>query len=166
MLGKWWGRERDRRVGRGGERAEVAMLQEQGLTQQRLVGNRGCKAEQQGRVQSVPHSFRHKLSSFPALPPPPLQRSSLVQQQWLSMCSYLLCPSLLACRILVEDGTGEALVQCRNQQVAAALGLNSAEWEAVQSCVQSRGSISIQLGGTSAGTAVSGLSWQWPQSWV
>ncbi|XP_059576491.1 CST complex subunit CTC1 isoform X2 [Alligator mississippiensis] len=68
------------------------------------------------------------------------------------------CPSYTgvsqaSARILVEDGTGEALVQCRNQQVAAALGLNSAEWEAVQSCVQSRGSISIQLGGTSAGTA-------------
>ncbi|XP_019404235.1 PREDICTED: CST complex subunit CTC1 isoform X2 [Crocodylus porosus] len=68
------------------------------------------------------------------------------------------CPSYTgvsqaSARILVEDGTGEALVQCRNQQVAAALGLNSAEWEAVQSCVQSQGSISIQLGGTSAGTA-------------
>ncbi|XP_019382891.1 PREDICTED: CST complex subunit CTC1 isoform X2 [Gavialis gangeticus] len=68
------------------------------------------------------------------------------------------CPSYTgvsqaSARILVEDGTGEALVQCRNQQVVAALGLNSAEWEAVQSCVQSRGSISIQLGGTSAGTA-------------
>ncbi|XP_006132979.2 CST complex subunit CTC1 isoform X2 [Pelodiscus sinensis] len=53
-------------------------------------------------------------------------------------------------RILVEDGTGEALVLCRNQQVAALLGLSPAEWNAVQSNVQSRGSILIQHGGAGA----------------
>ncbi|OXB76234.1 UNVERIFIED_CONTAM: hypothetical protein H355_014642 [Colinus virginianus] len=49
-------------------------------------------------------------------------------------------------RVLVEDGTGEALVLCRNQHVAAMLGLSLLEWEAVQSCVQSRGSLFIQYG--------------------
>nr|XP_014433962.1 CST complex subunit CTC1 isoform X6 [Pelodiscus sinensis] len=53
-------------------------------------------------------------------------------------------------RILVEDGTGEVLVLCRNQQVAALLGLSPAEWNVVQSSVQSRGSILIQHGGAGA----------------
>uniref|UniRef100_A0A8D0GCP9 CST complex subunit CTC1 n=1 Tax=Sphenodon punctatus TaxID=8508 RepID=A0A8D0GCP9_SPHPU len=52
-------------------------------------------------------------------------------------------------RVLVEDGTGEALVVCRNQQVAKALALSSGEWEAVQSHVQRSGSVSIQHGGAS-----------------
>lgn len=59
-------------------------------------------------------------------------------------------------RVLVEDGTGEALVLCRNQHVAAMLGLSLLEWEAVQSCVQSRGSLFIQYG-EATGTGVSGL---------
>ncbi|NXL94369.1 CTC1 protein, partial [Alectura lathami] len=61
------------------------------------------------------------------------------------------CPShtgvrQASARVLVEDGTGEAWVLCRNQHVAAVLGLSPLEWEAVQSCVQSRGSVSIQYG--------------------
>ncbi|XP_064375774.1 CST complex subunit CTC1 isoform X2 [Dromaius novaehollandiae] len=61
------------------------------------------------------------------------------------------CPSHIgvrqaSARVLVEDGTGEALVLCRNQHVAAVLGLSLLEWEAVQNCVQSRGSVSIQHG--------------------
>uniref|UniRef100_A0A8C5X3U1 CST complex subunit CTC1 n=1 Tax=Malurus cyaneus samueli TaxID=2593467 RepID=A0A8C5X3U1_9PASS len=49
-------------------------------------------------------------------------------------------------RVLVEDGTGEAVVLCRNEHVAAVLGLSPLEWEAVQNCVQSRGSVYIQHG--------------------
>ncbi|XP_009868939.1 PREDICTED: CST complex subunit CTC1 [Apaloderma vittatum] len=49
-------------------------------------------------------------------------------------------------RVLVEDGTGEAFVLCRNQHVAAMLGLSLPDWEALQSCVQSRGSVTIQHG--------------------
>ncbi|KAJ7402661.1 hypothetical protein BTVI_84469 [Pitangus sulphuratus] len=49
-------------------------------------------------------------------------------------------------RVLVEDGTGEAVVLCRNEHVAAVLGLSLPEWEALQNCVQSRGSVSIQHG--------------------
>lgn len=58
--------------------------------------------------------------------------------------------------MLVEDGTGEAVVLCRNEHVAAVLGLSLLEWEAVQNCVQSRGSVYIQHG-EAPGTAVSGL---------
>ncbi|RMC07649.1 hypothetical protein DUI87_17126 [Hirundo rustica rustica] len=49
-------------------------------------------------------------------------------------------------RVLVEDGTGEAVVLCRNEHVAAVLGLSLLEWEAVQNCVQSRGTLCIQHG--------------------
>uniref|UniRef100_A0A8C8B6D4 CST complex subunit CTC1 n=1 Tax=Otus sunia TaxID=257818 RepID=A0A8C8B6D4_9STRI len=49
-------------------------------------------------------------------------------------------------RVLVEDGTGEALVLCKNQHVGAMLGLSLLEWEALQNCVQSRGRVSIQHG--------------------
>ncbi|XP_042644331.1 CST complex subunit CTC1 isoform X3 [Tyto alba] len=61
------------------------------------------------------------------------------------------CPShtgvrQASARVLVEDGTGEALVLCRNQHVAAVLGLSLLEWEALQNCVQSRGRVSVQHG--------------------
>ncbi|XP_061221381.1 CST complex subunit CTC1 [Neopsephotus bourkii] len=61
------------------------------------------------------------------------------------------CPShtgvrQASARVVVEDGTGDALVLCRNQHVAAVLGLSLLEWEALQNCVQSRGSVSIQHG--------------------
>ncbi|NWX22118.1 CTC1 protein, partial [Aegotheles bennettii] len=61
------------------------------------------------------------------------------------------CPSHIgvrqaSARVLVEDGTGEALVLCRNQHVAAMLRLGPLEWEALQKCVQSRGRVTIQHG--------------------
>ncbi|PKU31001.1 cst complex subunit ctc1 [Limosa lapponica baueri] len=55
-------------------------------------------------------------------------------------------PEVLSNRVLVEDGTGEAFVLCRNQHVAAMLGLSLLEWEALQNCVQNRGRVSIQHG--------------------
>ncbi|NXX23276.1 CTC1 protein, partial [Podargus strigoides] len=66
------------------------------------------------------------------------------------------CPSRVgvrqaSARVVVEDGTGEALVLCRNQHVAAVLGLSLPEWEALQKCVQRRGRVSIQHG-EAAGT--------------
>ncbi|XP_065482910.1 CST complex subunit CTC1 isoform X2 [Caloenas nicobarica] len=83
--------------------------------------------------------------------------------QWVcSLCSSIFkegrctrdnprCPShtgvrQASARVLVEDGTGEAFVLCRNQHVAAMLGLSLLEWEALQNCVQSRGRVSIQHG--------------------
>ncbi|XP_039910138.1 CST complex subunit CTC1 [Hirundo rustica] len=83
--------------------------------------------------------------------------------QWIcSLCSCIFkegrctrhnppCPSQTgvrqaSARVLVEDGTGEAVVLCRNEHVAAVLGLSLLEWEAVQNCVQSRGTLCIQHG--------------------
>uniref|UniRef100_A0A8C8AYV1 CST complex subunit CTC1 n=1 Tax=Otus sunia TaxID=257818 RepID=A0A8C8AYV1_9STRI len=83
--------------------------------------------------------------------------------QWVcSLCSSIFkegrctqhsppCPSHTGVRqasawVLVEDGTGEALVLCKNQHVGAMLGLSLLEWEALQNCVQSRGRVSIQHG--------------------
>ncbi|XP_053792003.1 CST complex subunit CTC1 isoform X2 [Vidua chalybeata] len=83
--------------------------------------------------------------------------------QWIcSLCSCIFkegrctrhnppCPSQTgvrqaSARVVVEDGTGEAVVLCRNEHVAAVLGLSLLEWEAVQNCVQSRGSVFIQHG--------------------
>ncbi|XP_063999461.1 CST complex subunit CTC1 isoform X2 [Pogoniulus pusillus] len=83
--------------------------------------------------------------------------------QWVcSLCSSIFkegrctrhspaCPShtgvrQASARVLVEDGTGEALVLCRNQHVAAMLGLSLLEWEALLKCVQRRGSVLIQHG--------------------
>ncbi|NXI58423.1 CTC1 protein, partial [Chloroceryle aenea] len=61
------------------------------------------------------------------------------------------CPSptgvrQASARVLVEDGTGEALVLCSNQHVAAMLGLSLPDWEALQNCVQSRGRVSFHHG--------------------
>ncbi|XP_048359755.1 CST complex subunit CTC1 [Sphaerodactylus townsendi] len=47
-------------------------------------------------------------------------------------------------RILVEDGTGEAAVLCRNQQVREVLALSPKEWDLVQAHVRSKGCVSIQ----------------------
>ncbi|XP_041570408.2 CST complex subunit CTC1 isoform X2 [Taeniopygia guttata] len=83
--------------------------------------------------------------------------------QWIcSLCSCIFkegrctrhnppCPSQTgvrqaSARVVVEDGTGEAVVLCRNEHVAMMLGLSLLEWEAVQNCVQSRGSVFIQHG--------------------
>ncbi|XP_062371498.1 CST complex subunit CTC1 isoform X2 [Cinclus cinclus] len=83
--------------------------------------------------------------------------------QWIcSLCSCIFkegrctrhnppCPSQTgvrqaSARVLVEDGTGEAVVLCKNEHVAAVLGLSLLEWEAVQNCVRSRGSVCIQHG--------------------
>uniref|UniRef100_A0A8C3JVA7 CST complex subunit CTC1 n=1 Tax=Calidris pygmaea TaxID=425635 RepID=A0A8C3JVA7_9CHAR len=79
--------------------------------------------------------------------------------QWVcSLCSSIFKESACSLhRVLVEDGTGEAFVLCRNQHVAAMLGLNLLEWEALQNCVQNRGRVSIQHG-EATGTGVSGGS--------
>ncbi|XP_056350661.1 CST complex subunit CTC1 isoform X1 [Oenanthe melanoleuca] len=83
--------------------------------------------------------------------------------QWIcSLCSCIFkegrctrhnppCPSQTgvrqaSARVLVEDGTGEAVVLCRNEHVAEVLGLSLLEWEAAQNCVQSRGSVCIHHG--------------------
>nr|XP_034996565.1 CST complex subunit CTC1 isoform X2 [Zootoca vivipara] len=47
-------------------------------------------------------------------------------------------------RIIVEDGTSEFVVVCKNQQVQKVLGLSTKEWDVLQNHVQNTGSIGIQ----------------------
>ncbi|XP_060092784.1 CST complex subunit CTC1 [Heteronotia binoei] len=54
-------------------------------------------------------------------------------------------------RILVEDGTGEAVVSCRNQQVCGVLNLNPKEWDVVQAHVRRKGLVSLRHNESSGG---------------
>lgn len=51
---------------------------------------------------------------------------------------------------LVEDGTAEAVVTCRNHHVAAALGLCSSEWTALLELVRGPGKVALHLTGSGA----------------
>lgn len=51
---------------------------------------------------------------------------------------------------LVEDGTAEAVVTCRNHHVAAALGLCSSEWTSLLELVRGPGKVALQLTGSGA----------------
>ncbi|KAM8999526.1 CST complex subunit CTC1 isoform X4 [Sarcophilus harrisii] len=48
-------------------------------------------------------------------------------------------------RLLVEDGTGEAVVTCTNQQVAVALGLCPAEWDTLMELVRVPGRVALHI---------------------
>ncbi|XP_061494299.1 CST complex subunit CTC1 isoform X2 [Rhineura floridana] len=65
-----------------------------------------------------------------------------------SQCNPPCSPHAGVCKasakILVEDGTGECVVVCTNQQVRKMLGLSLKEWDVVQNHVQCTGSIDIQ----------------------
>ncbi|XP_006863564.1 PREDICTED: CST complex subunit CTC1 [Chrysochloris asiatica] len=53
-------------------------------------------------------------------------------------------------RILVEDGTAEAVVTCRDHHVAAALGLCPSEWTALLECVRAPGRVVMHFTGPGA----------------
>lgn len=53
-------------------------------------------------------------------------------------------------RLLVEDGTAEAVVTCRNHQVAAALGLCPSEWASLLELVKGPGKVALQFIGPEA----------------
>ena len=53
-------------------------------------------------------------------------------------------------RLLVEDGTAEAVVTCRNHQVAAALGLCPSEWTSLLEFVRGPGRVALQFTGPGA----------------
>ncbi|XP_063150685.1 CST complex subunit CTC1 [Candoia aspera] len=57
-------------------------------------------------------------------------------------------------KILVEDGTNEAVVFCKNQQVQQVLGLSPKEWEVLQNHIQIKGSICIQHNEISTGARI------------
>ena len=61
-------------------------------------------------------------------------------------------------RLLVEDGTAEAVVTCRNHQVAAALGLCPSEWASLLEFVQGPGKVALQFTGPGAQLEV---RWGW-----
>ncbi|GAB5580500.1 CST complex subunit CTC1 [Prionailurus iriomotensis] len=53
-------------------------------------------------------------------------------------------------RLLVEDGTAEALVTCKNHHVATALGLCPSEWTSLLECVRGPGKVALQFTGPGA----------------
>lgn len=57
-------------------------------------------------------------------------------------------------RLLVEDGTAEATVTCRNHHVAKALGLSPSEWTAILECARGPGRVALQFKGPGAQTEV------------
>ncbi|KAJ1084558.1 hypothetical protein NDU88_004705 [Pleurodeles waltl] len=64
------------------------------------------------------------------------------------------CPSLngvfqASARIVVEDGSSEALVKCRNQHVVSLLRLSSSQWDGLQHHVLDLGEVHIQQWGRS-----------------
>ncbi|XP_008853976.1 CST complex subunit CTC1 isoform X2 [Nannospalax galili] len=67
----------------------------------------------------------------------------------------LTCPAQVAIsqasiRLLVEDGTAEATVTCRNHLVAAALGLGPSEWTSVLEYARGPGKVALQFRGPGA----------------
>ncbi|KAM3843983.1 CST complex subunit CTC1 [Vipera latastei] len=54
-------------------------------------------------------------------------------------------------KILVEDGTSEVVVFCKNQQVQQMLGLSPKEWEVLQNHIRIKGNICIQHNEISTG---------------
>uniref|UniRef100_A0A673VIV6 CST complex subunit CTC1 n=2 Tax=Suricata suricatta TaxID=37032 RepID=A0A673VIV6_SURSU len=65
-------------------------------------------------------------------------------------CPTQTCVSQASIRLLVEDGTAEALVTCRNHHVATALGLCPSEWTSLLECVRGPGKVALQFTGPGA----------------
>ncbi|XP_060060369.1 CST complex subunit CTC1 isoform X3 [Erinaceus europaeus] len=67
-----------------------------------------------------------------------------------STCPSKTSVSQASLRLLVEDGTAEAVVTCRNHHVATALGLRPSEWTSLLEFVRGPGRIALQFLGTGA----------------
>lgn len=67
-----------------------------------------------------------------------------------STCPTQTSVSQASIRLLVEDGTAEAVVTCRNHHVAAALGLCPSEWTALLEFVRGPGKVALQFTGPGA----------------
>ncbi|KAG8507068.1 CST complex subunit CTC1, partial [Galemys pyrenaicus] len=65
-------------------------------------------------------------------------------------CSTQTSVSQASIRLLVEDGTAEAAVTCRNHHVAAALGLCPSEWTTLLEFVRGPGRVALQFTGPGA----------------
>ncbi|XP_049622071.1 CST complex subunit CTC1 [Suncus etruscus] len=62
-----------------------------------------------------------------------------------STCSTQTSVSQASIRFLVEDGTAEAVVTCKNHHVAAALGLCPPEWNSLLELVRGPGRVALQF---------------------
>ncbi|KAL6039620.1 hypothetical protein STEG23_002427 [Scotinomys teguina] len=60
-------------------------------------------------------------------------------------CPAQTAVSQATVRLLVEDGTAEATVTCRNHHVAAALGLSPSEWTSVLEWARGPGRVALQF---------------------
>ncbi|KAK1331658.1 hypothetical protein QTO34_009630 [Cnephaeus nilssonii] len=67
-----------------------------------------------------------------------------------STCPTQTSVSQASIRLLVEDGTAEAVVTCRNHHVAAALGLCPSEWVSLLELVRGPGKVALQFIGPGA----------------
>ncbi|XP_006761734.1 PREDICTED: CST complex subunit CTC1 [Myotis davidii] len=67
-----------------------------------------------------------------------------------STCPTQTSVSQASIRLLVEDGTAEAVVTCRNHHVAAALGLCPSEWTSLLELVRGPGKVALQFIGPGA----------------
>ncbi|XP_037020873.2 CST complex subunit CTC1 isoform X3 [Artibeus jamaicensis] len=67
-----------------------------------------------------------------------------------STCPTQTSVSQANIRLLVEDGTAEAVVTCRNHHVAAALGLCPSEWTSLLEFVRGPGKVALQFIGPGA----------------
>nr|XP_020724741.1 CST complex subunit CTC1 isoform X2 [Odocoileus virginianus texanus] len=65
-------------------------------------------------------------------------------------CPAQTSVSQASIRLLVEDGTAEAVVTCRNHQVAAVLGLCPSEWTSLLEFVRGPGKVALQFTGPGA----------------
>ncbi|XP_040099346.1 CST complex subunit CTC1 isoform X1 [Oryx dammah] len=65
-------------------------------------------------------------------------------------CPTQTSVSQASIRLLVEDGTAEAVVTCRNHQVAAVLGLCPSEWTSLLEFVRGPGKVALQFTGPGA----------------
>ncbi|XP_024420606.2 CST complex subunit CTC1 isoform X2 [Desmodus rotundus] len=73
-----------------------------------------------------------------------------------STCPTQTSVSQANIRLLVEDGTAEAVVTCRNHHVAAALGLCPSEWTSLLELVRGPGKVALQFIGPGAQPESSG----------
>nr|XP_035950440.1 CST complex subunit CTC1 [Halichoerus grypus] len=67
-----------------------------------------------------------------------------------STCPTQTSVSQASIRLLVEDGTAEAVVTCKNHHVATALGLCPSEWTSLLESVRGPGKVALQFTGPGA----------------
>ncbi|XP_051036266.1 CST complex subunit CTC1 isoform X2 [Phodopus roborovskii] len=67
-------------------------------------------------------------------------------------CPAQTAVSQASVRLLVEDGTAEATVSCRNHHVATALGLSPSQWTSVLEYARGPGRVALQFKGLGAQT--------------